>query len=375
MSVSGQLKFSPWVASARIAGGFRGNLTVVDLVPPDMLHMVDNHWYQYPPMDPMWYNILTVLITILSLFAIVGNGMVLYIFGSTKSLRTPSNLLVCNLALSDFGTMSTMGIPVIITSYHQKWILGPFMCELYGCLGGLFGGSAIWTMAIIALDRYNVIVKGLSGKPLTIKGALLKLLLVWLFIAGWTIAPLFGWGRYTPEGNMTACGTDYLSKSWVNKSYILAYSAFVYFLPLFTIIYSYWFIVQAVAAHEKAMREQAKKMNVASLRSSDTNETSAECKLAKVALVTISLWFMAWTPYLITNYIGVFETASITPLGSIWCSVFAKTGSVYNPIVYAISHPKYKQALHAKFPFLQCGGGASETTSAASGAAAEENKA
>jgi hypothetical protein len=40
--------------------------------------------------------------------------------------------------------------------------------------------------------------------------------------------------------------------------------------------------IQAVAAHEKQMREQAKKMNVASLRSADQANTSAECKLAKV---------------------------------------------------------------------------------------------
>jgi r-opsin len=39
---------------------------------------------------------------------------------------------------------------------------------------------------------------------------------------------------------------------------------------------------QAVAAHEKQMREQAKKMNVASLRSADQANTSAKCKLAKV---------------------------------------------------------------------------------------------
>lgn len=49
--------------------------------------------------------------------------------------------------------------------------------------------------------------------------------------------------RYVPEGNMTACGTDYLTKDWSSKSYILVYSIFVYYTPLFTIIYSYYFIV------------------------------------------------------------------------------------------------------------------------------------
>ena len=81
---------------------------------------------------------------------------------------------------------------------------------------------------------------------------------------------------------MTACGTDYLNKDWFSRSYILVYSVFVYYAPLFLIIYSYYFIISAVSAHEKNMREQAKKMNVASLRSSENANTSAECKLAKV---------------------------------------------------------------------------------------------
>ncbi|KAF0314799.1 hypothetical protein GQ607_017969 [Colletotrichum asianum] len=210
-------------------------------------------------------------------------------------------------------------------------------------------------MTMIALDRYNVIVKGLSAKPMTIKTAMMRIVGVWGFSAAWTIAPLFGWNRYVPEGNMTACGTDYLNKELLSRSYIFLYAIFVYFLPLFTIVYSYWFIVQAVAAHEKQMREQAKKMNVASLRSADNANTSAECKLAKVALMTISLWFFAWTPYLVINFMGIFGGAKISPLATIWGSLFAKANAVYNPIVYGISHPKYRAALKEKLPFLVCG--------------------
>ncbi|OXK29948.1 hypothetical protein CDL40_05195, partial [Escherichia coli] len=156
-----------------------------------------------------------------------------------------------------------------------------------------------------------------------------------------------------------------------SKSYIVIYSFGCYFLPLFLIIYSYWFIVQAVSAHEKAMREQAKKMNVASLRSSENANTSAEHKLAKVALTTISLWFCAWTPYLVINYAGMFQMLSISPLFTIWGSVFAKANACYNPIVYAISHPKYRAALDKKFPSLVCGApeaATSDGTSVASGA-------
>ncbi|XP_011882364.1 PREDICTED: rhodopsin [Vollenhovia emeryi] len=334
-------------------GGF-GNQTVVDKVPPEMLHLVDVHWYQFPPMNPLWHALLGFVIGILGSVSVIGNGMVVYIFTTTKSLRTPSNLLVVNLAISDFLMMLCMSPAMVINCYYETWALGPLFCELYGLAGSLFGCVSIWTMTMIAFDRYNVIVKGLSAKPMTINGALLRIFGIWAFSLLWTIAPMFGWNRYVPEGNMTACGTDYLSKDMLSRSYILVYSVFVYFLPLFLIIYSYFFIIQAVAAHEKNMREQAKKMNVASLRSAENQSTSAECKLAKVALMTISLWFMAWTPYLVINWAGVFETTKISPLFTIWGSLFAKANAVYNPIVYGISHPKYRAALFQRFPSLAC---------------------
>ncbi|CAH1403579.1 unnamed protein product [Nezara viridula] len=343
-----------------------GNRTVVDSVPPEMLHLVDPHWYQFPPMNPLWHGILGFVIGVLGVISIVGNGMVIYIFTCTRTLRTPSNLLVVNLAFSDFLMMVCMSPAMVINCYHETWVLGPLMCELYAMFGSLFGCASIWTMTMIALDRYNVIVKGLSAKPMTNKTAMLRILFIWAFSLAWTIAPFFGWNRYVPEGNMTACGTDYLSKDWTSRSYILVYSVFVYFAPLLTIIYSYFFIVQAVSAHEKAMREQAKKMNVASLRGNDN--TSAEAKLAKVALMTISLWFLAWTPYLVINYSGIFETFKISPLFTIWGSLFAKANAVYNPIVYAISHPKYKIALQQKFPSLSCTAPQDDGTSVASGA-------
>lgn len=35
---------------------------------------------------------------------------------------------------------------------------------------------------------------------------------------------------------------------------------------------------------------------------------------------------------------------------TIWGSIFAKANAVYNPIVYGISHPKYREALAKKYP-------------------------
>jgi r-opsin len=260
---------------------------------------------------------------------------------------------VINLAFSDFLMLFTMAPPLIYNCFYETWALGPLMCEIYALFGSIFGCGSIWSMTMIAFDRYNVIVKGLSGKPMTTGKACGEIAFIWGFAALWTFLPMLGWNRYVPEGNLTACGTDYLTKDWWSRSYIIVYGFFVYFLPLFLIIYSYYHILKTVTAHERNMRAQAKKMNVSSLRTTDS-DTKTEFKLAKIALVTISLWFMAWTPYLVINFAGIFDYQGLTPLQTIWGSVFAKANAVYNPIVYGISHPKYREALAKKYPSL-CG--------------------
>ncbi|XP_064084728.1 rhodopsin-like [Macrobrachium nipponense] len=339
-----------------------GNLTAVDMAPNEILHMVDPHWYQFPPLNPLWYALVGLWVGVTGCLSVAGNFVVMWVFMNTRSLRTPADMLIINLAISDFLMMVTMFPPMMITCYWRTWTFGAFFCEVYGFLGSLFGCVSIWSMVWITLDRYNVIVKGVSGTPLSNSGAVMRIGGTWVASIAWCLPPFFGWNRYVPEGNLTACGTDYLTDDIFSHSYLFIYSSWVYLFPLCLTIYLYTFIIKAVANHEKQMREQAKKMGVKSLRSEES-QTSTECRLAKVALMTVSLWFMAWTPYFVINYSGMLKKELVSPLYSIWGSVFAKANAVYNPIVYAITHPKYRAALEKKLPCLACKTESKEITS------------
>ncbi|KAK3875117.1 hypothetical protein Pcinc_019996 [Petrolisthes cinctipes] len=351
-----------------------GNTTVVDTVREEMLPLIDAHWYQFPPLNPMWYNLVCFFNVVTAIMSITGNATVIYVFSCTKTLRTPSNFYVISLAVSDFMMMFCMCPPLVMNSYHQTWVFGPTNCWIYAAIGSLTGTVSISCMCLITSDRYNVIVRGIGGTPLTPGRALINVAFAWILSAFWTFIPFFGWGRYVPEGNMCACGTDYFSMDINNLSYVHVYTFWCYIMPFFYICSSYFYIVKCVHDHEKQMKEQAKKMGVKSLRSDkEAMKKSSDCKLAKVALMTISLWFMAWTPYTIINMAGFWSPSIVTPLFSIWGSVFAKANTIYNPIVYAISHPKYKAALHVKMPFLQCQGEtAAEDDSKSTSTTAEE---
>jgi hypothetical protein len=84
------------------------------------------------------------------------------------------------------------------------------MCELHGWVGCFSGFMSIWTMAMISVDRYNVIVKGFAHEPMTYKKALGIILTIDLLALTWSITPLVGWNKYAMEGNMIVCGSDSL---------------------------------------------------------------------------------------------------------------------------------------------------------------------
>jgi r-opsin len=78
-----------------------------------------------------------------------------------------------------------------------------------------------------------------------------------------------------------------------------------YVIPMSLIIYYYSQIVSHVIKHEKALKEQAKKMNVESLRSNQNQSNqSAEIRIAKAAITICFLFVASWTPYAVLALIG-----------------------------------------------------------------------
>ena len=143
------------------------------------------------------------------------------------------------------------------------------------------------------------------------------------------------------------CSYDYVSQNMNNKSHILAATFANYILPIIIIAGCYYFIVHAVFRHEEELRAQAKKMNVASLRSNnDQQQVSAEIRIAKVSIMNVSMWLTAWTPFAVICIMGTWgDVSKITPLVSAIPVILAKTSCAYNPLIYAISHPKYREVI------------------------------
>ena len=72
-----------------------------------------------------------------------------------------------------------------------------------------------------------------------------------------------------------------------------------------------------------------------------------------MATTNVLIWATAWTPYAMICLIGCFGNRSvITPLVSQIPAFFAKAASCFNPMVFAMSHPKIRQAMASNLPCL-----------------------
>ncbi|NXA08083.1 OPN4A protein, partial [Sapayoa aenigma] len=78
-----------------------------------------------------------------------------------------------------------------------------------------------------------------------------------------------------------------------------------------------------------------------------------EWKMAKIALIVILLFVISWSPYSVVALVAFAGYShALTPFMNSIPAVIAKASVIHNPIIYAITHPKYRRAIATHVPCL-----------------------
>uniref|UniRef100_A0A3B4ANL2 G-protein coupled receptors family 1 profile domain-containing protein n=1 Tax=Periophthalmus magnuspinnatus TaxID=409849 RepID=A0A3B4ANL2_9GOBI len=310
--------------------------------------------YPFPTADvpDHAHYIIGVVILFVGITGMLGNFLVIYAFCRSRSLRTPSNIFIINLAVADFLMCLTQTPTFFVNSMHKRWIFGRKVCELYAFCGALFGICGMITLMVIAVDRYVVITRPLASLGvMSRKKALLICAVAWVYSMGWSLPPFFGWSAYVPEGLMTSCSWDYMTFTPLVRSYTMLLFTFVFFIPLGIIIFCYFCIFRAIRHTTRAIT----KINCQGTRDSakKLHKLRSEWKMAKIALIVILLFVLSWAPYsctALTAFAGYADLLS--PYMNSIPAVIAKASAIHNPIIYAITHPKYRSAISRYVPYI-----------------------
>ncbi|KAG9480354.1 hypothetical protein GDO78_012042 [Eleutherodactylus coqui] len=290
-------------------------------------------------------------ILIIGSVGVIGNLLVLYAFYSNRKLRTASNYFIMNLAVSDL-LMSASQAPVcFMNSFNRQWILDEIACNIYAFCGALFGITSMMTLLAVAIDRYLVITKPLQSIQWSSKKRTVHVIvLVWFYSLLWSMAPLLGWSSYVPEGLMISCTWDYMTSTPANKSYTMMLCCFVFFIPLIMIFHCYLLMFLAIRSTSRNVQKIASCGRQTVLSSS----MKKEWKMAKIAFVIIIVYVLSWSPYACVTLIAwAGHGKYLTPYSKTVPAVIAKASAIYNPIIYGIIHPKYRETIHKTVPCLR----------------------
>uniref|UniRef100_U3JT28 G-protein coupled receptors family 1 profile domain-containing protein n=1 Tax=Ficedula albicollis TaxID=59894 RepID=U3JT28_FICAL len=185
------------------------------------------------------------------------------------------------------------------------------------------GIVGLWSLAILAVERYLVVCRPLGEFRFQHWHAATGCAFTWGWSLLWTTPPLLGWSSY-----VTSCGPNWYTGGSNNSSYILALFVTCFVMPLSLILFSYTNLLLTLRA--------------VSQREADTTQ-KAEREVTRMVVAMVVAFLTCWLPY--TTFALVVATNKgivIQPALASLPSYFSKTGTVYNPIIYVFMNKQVR---------------------------------
>ncbi|XP_069473429.1 pinopsin-like [Ambystoma mexicanum] len=296
---------------------------------------------QWPHMAPRSvFTTIAVLMGLVVISASFVNGLVIVVSIRYKKLRSPLNYILVNLAVADLMVTFFGSSISFSNNIRGFFVLGKTVCEFEGFMVSLTGIVGLWSLAILAFERYIVICKPMGDFRFQQKHAVMGCAFTWLWSLLWTAPPLFGWSSYVPEGLRTSCGPNWYTGGSNNNSYIMVLFITCFIMPLSTIVFSYASLLMALRAVAAQQKE------------SETTQR-AEKEVTRMVVAMVMAFLICWLPYAtFAIVVATNKDIVIEPALASMPSYFSKTATVYNPVIYVFMN---KQFRHCLLTLMCCG--------------------
>ncbi|XP_066490973.1 pinopsin-like [Tiliqua scincoides] len=289
---------------------------------------------QWPYLAPRSiYTSVAVLMGTLVISASVVNGLVIVVSIRYKKLRLPLNYILVNLAVADLLVTIFGSTISFANNVNGFFIFGQTACKFEGFMVSLTGIVGLWSLTIVAFERYLVVCKPVGDFRFQQSHAVIGCIFTWTWSLVWTVPPLLGWSSYIPEGLKTSCAPNWYSGGSNNNSYILVLFVTCFAMPLSMILFSYanlLMTLRAVAAQQKGLETTQR----------------AEREVTRMAIAMVVAFLICWLPYAsFAMVIAINKDLFIQPALVSLPSYFCKTATVYNPIIYVFMNKKFRSCL------------------------------
>ncbi|KAJ0064736.1 hypothetical protein NL108_012971 [Boleophthalmus pectinirostris] len=290
---------------------------------------------QYYLAEPWKYSLLAAYMFFLMITAFPINFLTLTVTVKHKKLRTPLNYVLLNLAVADLFMVVGGFTVTFYTSLHGYFSLGVTGCNIEGFFATLGGEIALWSLVVLAIERYIVVCKPMANFRFGEKHAVAGLAFTWIMALTCACPPLLGWSRYIPEGMQCSCGIDYYTpKPEINNTSFVIYMFILHFsIPLIIIFFCYGRLLCTVRAAAAQQQE------------SETTQR-AEREVTRMVVAMVISFLVCWVPYAtVAWYIFANQGTEFGPGIMTAPAFFAKSSALYNPIIYILLNKQFRNCM------------------------------
>ena len=302
--------------------------------------------------------IITTIFSLMIIFGALGNGLVCFVVFRNAHMRTPRNVFIINLAISDL-TLCLFTQPLnLYKLLNTQWHLGSFMCKFSAMLQGTNVFVSTISITAIALDRFQVIVYPSKDSMRKIGGAA-ALVTIWI-ISLLMSSPLIIFTVYSKERPLPdidyffwLCIED-LTLQAEKGAYSVASMVVQYILPVITVTIAHARICNKLKYRMVNRRPPPSSGEInspppAEYRSrSDTR--SARKRKTNILLAMIGIVFVfSWIPLNISNILADFQFQIFRDqvidinLVFIVCHILVLSSACTNPVLYGWLNDNFRK--------------------------------
>lgn len=241
---------------------------------------------------------LTIVYLSVSLCAIIGNWMVLWIVIRSRSMRSVTNAFIANLAVADL-MIGSLAIPFQFqAALLQKWLLPHFLCSVCPTAQTLSLNLSIFTLVALSVDRHRAVTQPLKPRISRTTGLIL-LSIIWILAVTIAIPTFLAFDiSYTEattgeesgdddgDGDDPQCLPSNMPPHlWKTYNHILV--SVQYVVPFFIISAAYIHMA-FVLSSDSGVR-------------STNSASSSKRRVIKMLLMVISIFAICWLPFQLYN--------------------------------------------------------------------------
>uniref|UniRef100_A0A8C2ZG67 Rhodopsin n=1 Tax=Cyclopterus lumpus TaxID=8103 RepID=A0A8C2ZG67_CYCLU len=272
------------------------------------------------------HRVVSVFLGSIMVFGFLNNLLVLVLFCRFRTLRTPVNMLLLNISVSDMLVCVCGTTLSFASSLRCRWLYGRHGCMWYGFVNSCFGIVSLVSLAGLSYERYSTLMvcnKRVSDyrKPLLAVGG------SWLYSVVWTVPPLLGWSSYGLEGAGTSCSVTWTERSSGSHSYIICLFVFCLGVPVVVMVYCYSRLLLAVRQVGHIRRTAARRR---------------EFHILFMVVTTVVCYLLCWMPYGVIAMMATFgRPGAVSPITAVVPSILAKSSTVINPVIYILMNKQF----------------------------------